>query len=74
MTTTEPIRLIRRKTLLQRVPFSDRHIFNLEKKGLFPKRRILGPRCVAWVESEVEAWIASRQQGAAQAPCSPRYS
>ncbi|WP_312462343.1 AlpA family phage regulatory protein [Comamonas sp.] len=60
---TKPVVLIRRKTLLERVPFTDRHILNLEKKGLFPKRRVLGARCVAWVESEVESWIAAREQG-----------
>lgn len=61
--------LIRRKTLLERVPFSDRHILNLEKAGAFPKRRVLGPRSVAWDEAEVNAWIASRKQGPAPTPC-----
>lgn len=46
-TDQKPSVLIRRKTLLERVPFTDRHILNLEKKGEFPKRRVLGPRCVA---------------------------
>lgn len=67
-TTAEKPVLIRRKTLLARVPFTDRYILNLEKAGKFPKRRVLGPRCVAWVESEVDAWIESRTQGAAPAP------
>lgn len=69
MTPNEkPVVLIRRKTLLQRVPYTDRHILNLEKAGKFPLRRVMGPRAVAWVESEVEAWIASREQGTAQNP------
>lgn len=73
MTTEEkPAVLIRRKTLLQRVPYTDRHILDLEKAGKFPKRRVLGPRCVAWLESEVEAWITSREQGPAPAPCTPQ--
>ena len=67
-TTTQPLVLIRRKTLLERVPFTDRHIYNLEKQGQFPKRRVLGARSVAWVESEVEAWIASRQTGVGGTP------
>lgn len=66
--TTKPTILIRRKALLERVPYSDRHILDLEKKGLFPKRWVLGPRCVAWVEAEVEAWIASRSMGSAPTP------
>ncbi len=69
MTTVDkPTVLIRRKAMLARVPFTDRHILNLEKKGLFPKRRVLGLRSVAWVESEVEDWIKSREQGPARNP------
>jgi len=49
MTQEKPVTLIRTSTLLQRVPFTARHILNLEKKGQFPKRRQLGARCVAWV-------------------------
>ena len=30
--------------------------------GLFPKQRRLGVRRVAWLASEVRAWIASRPQ------------
>lgn len=67
-TDQKPSVLIRRKTLLERIPFTDRHILNLEKKGEFPKRRVLGPRCVAWDESEVNAWIEYRQKGPAPTP------
>ena len=71
MTTADkPTVLIRRKTLLERVPYTDRYILDLEKKGEFPKRRVLGKRCVAWVESEVEDWIQSREQGPAPSPFS----
>lgn len=71
---TQPTVLIRRKTLLERVPYTDRHILNLEKKGLFPKRRVLGPRCVAWVESEVAEWMASRSTGVGMVPMSRHES
>lgn len=71
MTTTapQPITLIRRKALLARVPYTDRHILNLEKQGLFPKRRVLGLRSVAWVEQEINEWLASRAIGSVSAPC-----
>lgn len=69
MTATANTRLIRRKELLIRVPFTDRHILNLEKKGKFPKRRVLGARSVAWVESEVNAWIDALQTGVGPMPC-----
>lgn len=32
----------------------------LEAAGLFPKRIKVGPRAVAWLESEVQAWISAR--------------
>lgn len=74
MNIDKPSILIRRETLLQRVPYSDRHILNLEKAGKFPKRRVLGPRAVAWDEAEVNAWIASRQLGPAPMPCPAQKS
>ena len=37
-------------------------IYELEKAGLFPKRRklVLGGRAVAWLESEILSWVESR--------------
>jgi len=35
-------------------------IWRLERSGGFPRRRQLGPRSVAWLESDVEEWIHSR--------------
>ncbi|MFZ1105907.1 MAG: AlpA family phage regulatory protein [Hyphomicrobiaceae bacterium] len=32
----------------------------LEKKGKFPRRIQVGPNRVAWLLSEVEAWISDR--------------
>jgi prophage regulatory protein len=34
--------------------------FRLEKDGQAPKRRSLSPRTVAWLESELRAWMAER--------------
>ena len=54
--------LINRKTLLAMIPLSDRAIFNMEKRGEFPRRIALTSRNVAWDLSEVEEWIESRKQ------------
>lgn len=35
-------------------------IWRLERAGEFPRRRQLGARSVAWLQSEVEQWIESR--------------
>lgn len=55
------MKLLDRKALLARVPLSDRWIFKLESVGQFPKRIVLSPRRVAWVEAEVDAWIEARR-------------
>lgn len=36
-------------------------IYNLEKAGAFPTKTALGPRAVAWRESEIVAWLESRK-------------
>jgi prophage regulatory protein len=38
-------------------------VWRLEKKGLFPKRRKLTSRAVAWVKAEVDAWVQARNIG-----------
>ena len=37
-------------------------IWKLEKAGLFPKRRALTEKLVRWDESEIDAWIQSREK------------
>lgn len=37
-------------------------IWRLERAGLFPKRRLLTDKIVAWDESEIDEWIASRHR------------
>ena len=54
------LRLIGRKQLLARVPLSDRTIFEMERAGDFPQRVALSKVRVAWLENEVDAWIAGR--------------
>ena len=59
--------LINRKTLLAMIPLSDRAIFNMEKRGEFPRRIALTSRNVAWDLAEVEEWIETRKQSGEQA-------
>ena len=53
-------RLISRAELLSLVPFTIQHIYRLEKAGKFPRRVQVGEHRVAWVASEVDAYIAAR--------------
>lgn len=35
------------------------------KAGLFPKPHKIGPNSIAWLESEVKAWVADRARKSA---------
>lgn len=53
-------RLLRLTELRNRVPLSRSAIYLLISKGQFPKPVNIGLRSVAWVESEVDAWMEAR--------------
>lgn len=55
-------RTIRRTELRQLVPLADTTVYDMEKRGEFPRRFNLTARCVVWDLAEVEAWIAARRQ------------
>ena len=44
----------------KRVGFSRATIYNLMSRGEFPRAVALGPRAVAWLDSEVTEWINDR--------------
>lgn len=57
----EPVvRILRKREVMGRVPYSSVHIDRLEKASRFPKRIRLGPAAVGWVEAEVDGWIEER--------------
>lgn len=43
------------------VPFSDMHIWRMEKDEKFPRRIRLGPNRVGWILSEVIEWIEAKK-------------
>lgn len=53
-------RLIRTAEVLARTGLSRTTIWRLERAGLFPARRRLGPNSVGWLESEIDEWVAGR--------------
>jgi prophage regulatory protein len=63
MDSNAPRKLIRKKQLLEQVPYSESYIWRLEKAGEFPERVRLGPNAVAWYQDEVDDWKASRIRG-----------
>jgi prophage regulatory protein len=44
------------------VPLADSTIYEMEKRGEFPRRFNLTQRCVVWDPEEVEAWLEQRRQ------------
>jgi len=55
-------RTIRRQELRLIVPLAETTIYEMERRGEFPRRFNLTPRCVVWDLAEVQAWIEQRKQ------------
>ena len=55
-------RFIRRSELRSMVGLSDTAIYEMEKRGDFPRRIALAPRVVVWDLTEVEAWMEKCRQ------------
>lgn len=61
-------RPLRRQAVEAKVGMSCSTIYKLIAKGAFPRPVRLGDKAVAWLESEVDAWIASRVAARNAAP------
>lgn len=55
-------RTIRRHELRLIVPLSETTIYEMERRGEFPRRFNLTARCVVWDLDEVEAWVEARKE------------
>lgn len=55
-------RILRLPDVKVRTGLSRSSIYAFIKDGKFPQHIALGARSVGWYESEVDAWIASRQR------------
>ena len=53
-------KFLRLAEVRNRVPYSRSTLYQLVSQGKFPKPINLGPRAVAWLESDIDEWIASR--------------
>ena len=59
-TTDVPMRFIRRPVVMYLTGLGRTAIDDQEAAGHFPRRFPIGPRAVAWLESEVNAWQRAR--------------
>lgn len=64
--------LINRKTLLAKIPLSDRAIYDMEQRGEFPRRIALTSRNVAWDLAEIDEWIDAKKSSGVQ-PARPGF-
>jgi prophage regulatory protein len=55
-----PVRLLRIDRVADRIGLCRSHVWRMVKDGYFPKPRRLSSRAVAWLESDVSAWIGDR--------------
>lgn len=55
-------RILRLPDVKARTGLSRSSIYAYIKDGKFPQHIALGERSVGWYESEVDAWVASRQR------------
>jgi prophage regulatory protein len=53
-------RFLRLDDVRVRVPYSRSTIYQLMAQGKFPKPIKLGERAVAWVEADIDQWMADR--------------
>ena len=57
---TEPGRFMRQKEVVSEAGLPAPTLYDLMKADMFPKPVRIGPRRVAWLETEVKAWKAAR--------------
>lgn len=53
-------RLLKIRDVISRVGLSKPTIYLRIKEGTFPRQVTLGPKSVAWIEGEVNDWIAAK--------------
>jgi prophage regulatory protein len=58
--TPAQARLIRLKEVMSQTGISRSHVYVLFNRGEFPQPIKLSEKSVAWLESEVQRWIAQR--------------
>jgi len=55
-------RFLRMPDVVRIVRLSRSTIWRLEKRGQFPRRRIIGTRAVGWSSLDIRSWIESRAE------------
>ena len=61
MKTEKPLRLIRLPEVVERVGLSKPSLYRLMKENRFPAAKKLGKRSVAWLSTDIDKFIKSRE-------------
>ena len=59
--------ILRIQEVIDATRLSRTTLWRLERRGLFPSRRRLGPNSCGWIAQEVDEWITSRPRGMSNA-------
>jgi prophage regulatory protein len=59
-----PLKLLRFTAVRERTGLSRSTIWRLERRGAFPRHRVISTNVVAWVEDELVAWIRAKVDAA----------
>lgn len=59
-------RLLRLPALQERVPLAKSTIYQKMAEGSFPRPQKIGIRAIAWLESDVNKWLAEQNCGVSQ--------
>ena len=57
LAATAPARFLRLPEVIARVGLRRSAIYQRMSEGRFPRSRSLGPKCVVWVEAEINDWM-----------------
>ena len=57
LAATVPARFLRLPEVIARVGLRRSAIYQRMSEGRFPRSRSLGPKCVVWVEAEIDDWM-----------------
>lgn len=63
-----PIRMLRLAQVIDVTGLGKTKIYELQAEGSFPMRVKITAHSVAWIEEEVQAWLARRIEASAQHP------
>jgi prophage regulatory protein len=60
-TTNQPTRILRLPEVKDRTGLSRSMIYLMMKESRFPQAiTVSGTRCVGWIESEIDTWVADK--------------